>query len=188
MTTKNQNTKHLLSIVYTVLLLCASLSASAAVDLYLKIDGIDGESQSRGHFGEIEILSWSWGASNTGSISSGGAGAGKVSMQDFHFTKRFDKSSPQLFLKTCDGLPIPSLSFTIFRQSDAGETPYIQVQLEEVFVTSVALGGGSDQDQQIEQVSFNFSKIVLTYFPQNPDGSVGVPVTVGWDLAQNKKI
>jgi type VI secretion system secreted protein Hcp len=188
MTKNKKHTKYLFSMVYTAVLLCASLSASAAVDMFLKIEGIDGEASSIGHEGSIDILSWSWGASNPSSVSSGGAGSGKVSMQDFHFTKYIDKSSPNLFLKTCDGQPIPSLSFTIFHRSVDGETPYLTIQLEEVFVSSTTSGGSSSEDKPLEQVSFTYSKIVMTYYPQNSDGSVGKPITFGWDLATNKKV
>lgn len=70
-----------------------------AFDAFLKIEGIDGESVDKTHKGEIEIQSLGWGASDPGSVSSGGgAGSGKVSVQDFHFTMSMTKASPALML------------------------------------------------------------------------------------------
>ena len=68
-----------------------------AVDYILKIDGVDGESTDGKHAKEIDVESWSWGATQTGASASRGAGggAGKVSMQDFHVTKKADQVSTQ---------------------------------------------------------------------------------------------
>ena len=70
----------------------------AAVDYFLKLDGIEGESKADKHTNEIDVLSFSWGATQTGTFASGtgGGGAGKVSMQDFHFTMEHSKASPAL--------------------------------------------------------------------------------------------
>jgi type VI secretion system secreted protein Hcp len=66
-----------------------------AVDMFLKLDGIPGESRDSKHKGEIEIESFSWGASNSGSAAHGsGGGAGKVAMQDFSFVTRVSRRRP----------------------------------------------------------------------------------------------
>src|SRR5215475_15594824 len=76
----------------------------AAVDYFLKIDGIEGESQDAKHKGEIDVESWSMGATNSGTMQfGGGGGAGKVSMQDFHFTMKVNTASPKLFLACATG-------------------------------------------------------------------------------------
>ncbi len=68
-----------------------------AVDYFLKIDGIPGESKDHKHKDEIDILSWSWGESQTGTMrTGGGGGAGKVNMQDFHFVMKVNKATPKL--------------------------------------------------------------------------------------------
>ena len=70
-----------------------------AIDMFLKIDGIQGESTDTHHSDEIDILSYTWGESQPGTASSGtGAAAGRVTMQDFHFTMRVNRASPRLFL------------------------------------------------------------------------------------------
>src|SRR5512140_2425488 len=73
----------------------------ASVDYFLKIEGIEGESEDSEHKGWIDVLSWSWGETQTGTMAyGGGGGGGKVSMQDFHFVMRVCKASPKL-LEAC---------------------------------------------------------------------------------------
>ena len=70
----------------------------STTDFFLKIDGIEGESTDGKHKGEIDLLSWSWGETQSGAhAAGGGGGAGKVSMQDFHFTMTVNKATPKLF-------------------------------------------------------------------------------------------
>src|ERR1700753_4105926 len=76
----------------------------AAVDYFLKIDGIEGESKDSKHKGEIDLDSWSWGANQSGTYhGGGGGGAGKVAMQDFHFVMKINKASPKLMLACASG-------------------------------------------------------------------------------------
>src|SRR5262245_21929107 len=99
-----------------------------AVDMFLKLDKIDGESADKAHKGEIDVLAWSWGASNSGSAHmGGGAGAGKVNVQDISFTKYIDKSSPSLFLSCANGKHIPTATLVVRK---AGEKPLEYLKLE----------------------------------------------------------
>ena len=81
-----------------------------AVDMFLKLGDIKGESKDSVHKETIDVLAWSWGASNSGSAQiGGGAGVGKVNVQDLSFTKFVDKASPDIFLATCNAtVPPPS--------------------------------------------------------------------------------
>ena len=84
-----------------------------AADYFLKIDGIEGESQDKTHKGEIHLESWSWGESQTGTMShGGGGGAGKVNMQDFHFVMGVNKATPKLLLACASGDHIPKAVLT----------------------------------------------------------------------------
>src|SRR6185503_10736585 len=75
-----------------------------AMDIFMKIAGLKGESVDKTHAGEIDVLAWSWGMSNSGSAHvGGGAGAGKVNVQDLSFTKYIDSSSPSFYLTVCTG-------------------------------------------------------------------------------------
>src|SRR6476660_2723852 len=92
-----------------------------AVDMFIKIDTVDGESKDSKHKGEIDVLAWSWGMSNSGSAhTGGGAGAGKVNVQDLSFTKYIDKSSPDLMLACCNGKHFPDANLVVRK---AGEKP-----------------------------------------------------------------
>ena len=69
-----------------------------AYDAFLKLNGVTGESQKEGHTGQIELMSFSWGASNPTTVAVGtGLAAGKVSLSDFSVMKVTDKASPTLF-------------------------------------------------------------------------------------------
>ena len=75
-----------------------------AVDMFLKIDGLKGESADDAHAGEIDVLAFSWGMSQSGSMHiGGGGGSGKVNVQDMSITKYLDKASTVLMQKWCSG-------------------------------------------------------------------------------------
>src|SRR3954471_11793272 len=112
-----------------------------AVDMFLKIDGVDGESKDKKHAKEIDVLAWSWGLSNSGSAHvGGGAGAGKVNVQDVSFTKWVDKTSPSLMLACCNGKHFDKATLVVRK---AGESPleYLIITLEELIITSISTGG-----------------------------------------------
>ena len=160
---------------------------AAAVDYFLEIDGVEGESTDDRHRGEIDIESWSWGETNSGAgASGGGGGAGKVSMQDFHFTKNYDKASPKLFLAVATGEHYKTATLSA-RKSGGDHQEYLVIKLSDVIITSYQTGGNNGE-VPMEQVSMNFAKIEFEYRPQLPDGSLDAPVKAGWDLKANKKI
>jgi len=158
----------------------------AAVDYFLKLEGIEGESQDDKHKNEIHIESFSHGVTNagTGGINLG-SGAGRSNVQDFQFTKRTDKSSPNLFIACCSGKHIPTATITIRK---AGENPveYLVWKLTEVFVSSYQTGGHGGGDVAQESFSLNFSKIEYKYSPQNADGTLGGAITKTYDVKGNK--
>lgn len=158
-----------------------------AVDMFMKLDGIDGESQDKGgHAKEIDVIAWSWGMSNSGTAHLGsGAGAGKVNVQDISFTKYVDASSPTLITYACDGTHIKTADLTVRK---AGGTPleYIKIQFIEVIVTSVSTGGSGGEDRLTENVSLNFAKFKLSYQKQKDDGSKdGGAIDATWNIPGN---
>jgi type VI secretion system secreted protein Hcp len=156
------------------------------VTMFLKLTNISGESTDDRHKGEIDILSWSWGATQSATTGTGGgAGAGKVSMQDFHFTHRVDKASPMLFLACAKGKHIPEATFTV-RKAGGNQSDYLVITLKDVLVSSVS-PSGSGQDPT-EQVTLNFAQVEVAYTEQAADGSVKEPVRAGWDLKENREV
>jgi type VI secretion system secreted protein Hcp len=160
----------------------------AAVDLFLKIDGIQGESMDAEHANEIDLDAFSWGETNVVShTGGGGGGAGKVAMQDFRFTKRLDKASPVLFQACASGKHFAKAVLTA-RKAGEGQQDYLVITLSDVLVSSYQVGGAESGDAGVEETSLAFSRIVFEYRAQKPDGSPAPPVKAGWDLKANKAI
>ena len=161
----------------------------AAVDYFLKIDGIEGESQDSKHKGEIELFSWSFGATQGGtSAGGGGGGAGKVSMQDFHFVMRANKSTPKLFLACAGGDHIKNAVLTC-RKAGKDQQEYLKWTFSDFLVSSYQTGGSASSDVvPMDQISLNFSKIQTQYQEQKPDGTLSGAISAGWDVKANKKV
>jgi type VI secretion system secreted protein Hcp len=159
----------------------------AAADYFLKIDGIDGESGDAKHKNEIEIQSFSFGSQQAGGMAYGaGGGAGKVQMQDFHFTMKVNKASPKLFLAHADGEHIKKAVLTC-RKAGKEQQEYLKWTFSDVLVSSFQTGGSEDSDLvPVDQVSLNFSKVEVEYKEQKADGTLGGSIKTGWDLKQNK--
>jgi len=157
-----------------------------AVDYFLKIDGIPGESQDDKHANEVDLQSWSWGETNSGSHGAGGGGgAGKVNMSDFNFTMAVNKASPKLFLACATGQHIASALLTC-RKAGKTQQEYLKIKFTDLLVASYQTGGSSGSDVPSESIAFNFAKIEMTYAPQKKDGSLDSPVVHNYDVQKNK--
>jgi type VI secretion system secreted protein Hcp len=156
-----------------------------AVDMFIKITKIDGESQDSKHKNEIDVLAWSWGASQSGSAhAGGGAGAGKVNVNDLSFTKWVDKSSPVLWKHVCTGTHIPECVLVVRK---AGGTPleYIKITMIDCLISSLSFGGSGGEDRLTENVTLNFAKFQVDYVPQKKDGSGEPAITATWNIETN---
>ncbi len=159
-----------------------------AVDMFLNIDGVEGEPQDASHTGEIDVIAFSWGLTQSGSAQiAGGGGAGKVNVQDMSITKYLDTASTVLMQKCCSGKHFPSAILTCRK---AGDTPveFFKVTMEEVLVTSVSEGGGGGEDRQTENISLNFAKVKVEYTPQEADGAAGAASELGWNILTNEEM
>jgi type VI secretion system secreted protein Hcp len=161
----------------------------AQVDYFLKIEGVDSESTDDKHKGEIELESFSWGETQSGTAGrGGGAGAGKVQPQDFNFVKRTDKGSPVLFVGCATGQHFKSAILTA-RKAGGGQQDYLKVTMSDVLISSYQVGGASHSELvPTEQVSLNFAKLEMSYKEQKADGSLGGEVKQTYDFAANKKV
>ena len=158
-----------------------------AVDMFIKIGDIKGESKDKKHGKEIDVLAWSWGVSNSGNAQvGGGAGAGKVNVQDLSFTKYVDSATCPLLLAASNGKHYKEALLTVHK---AGENPveYIKIKIEEVLITSLSTGGSGGEDRLTENVTLNFAKVHVDYTPQKDDGSADTAIPYGWDIAANIK-
>ena len=151
--------------------LALPLNAIAAFDAFLKLDGVEGESTDAGHKGEINIDSWSFGATHGTSAggSASGQAAGRSCFSDLNVTKRFDKASPVLFLKLATGAHIPKGVITV-RKAGGTQQEYLVLTMSDVIISSIQHGSGGDSPT--ESVSFNYSALNIEYHPQGSDGQL----------------
>ncbi len=160
-----------------------------AIDMFMMVDGIEGESQDAAHANEIDVLAWSWGASQSGNthMSAGAGGGGKVSVQDLSFTKYIDSATHALLQKCFNGGPIAEAELVV-RKAGGTAMEYLKITMRDVIVGSVSMGGSGGEDRLTENVTLNFSQVTLAYFPQKDDGTADAEKLAGWDIAANETL
>jgi type VI secretion system secreted protein Hcp len=157
-------------------------------DIFMKINGIQGESRDKGHKDEIDVLTWTWGLSNQVMAPSagGGAGAGKVKFQDISFTHLVDKASPNLMLSCASGKHIQEARLTVRRSDPTTPQEFLLIKLQDVMVTGVQSSATRGPEGLMEQVTLNFAKVDFEYKAQRPDGALEAGAHFNWDLRLNK--
>ena len=156
-----------------------------AVDYFLKIDTIEGESEDSKHKGEIHLDAWSWGETQTGSSAQDtGLGSGKVNMQDFHFTMKCCKASPKLFIGCANGEHIKKAVLTC-RKAGKTQQEFLFYTFTDLLISSFQTGGNANDVIPTDQISFNFTKVVMEYKPQKADGTLDAGIKKGWNLKTN---
>lgn len=141
----------------------------AIADMFLKVQGVTGEAADADHKGEIEVVSWSWGMQASTSAATGQA-TGKSTISELHVVKRVDQSSPTLMTFLRNNKLVTEAQLTVRK---AGKTPleYFKIELEKVRVTSVKTE--SEGTELVERVSLGFSKVRVSYVPQDSTGARG---------------
>ena len=159
----------------------------AVVDYFLKIDGIPGESGDSKHKDEIQVLSFSFGESQAGTMAfGGGGGAGKVQMQDFHFMMNVNKASAKLFLACATGEHIKNATLTA-RKAGKDQQDYLKVTFTDLLVSSYQTNGDAHANSlPVDSISLNFAEIEVEYKIQNIDGSLGAATKVKYNLKEMK--
>ena len=159
-----------------------------AVDITLKIEGLDGESQVLDHEGEIDVLDWSWGMANSADMHSGaGGGSGRVDVQDLAITKYVDKASVNLVRKCCDGRHFEEATLSV-RKSGENPVEYLKLVMKPVIVTSVSSGGGGGDDRLMENVTLTFGKFEFIYTPQKEDGTPEAELGIQFNIETNAEV
>jgi type VI secretion system secreted protein Hcp len=151
---------------------------------YIKFDGVDGESTSKDHKGEVEVLSWAWGLSAGASGAGGGAGARRPKAQDFTFTHFYDKASPVLAKAVATGKAIKHVLLSS-RKATGGQKDFLKVTMKDVFVTSVQQV--ADESAGIaESVTLSSRSVSFEYRPSTATGALGDPVVFDWNGGASK--
>jgi type VI secretion system secreted protein Hcp len=181
----------------------------ATRDVFLKIDGITGESQDQNHKGEIEVKYFHFGGLNNGHahLHGGGGGTGKAHLKDFFFEITTNKASPKLFLAFANGDHIPAAILTV-RKAGKLQQEYLKWTLSGVMVTSFHHSNGfgaanfddpskimgrsdlaaDDEILPVDRITLSFAKIEVEYKEQKQDGTLAAAHKTGWDLKRNVKV
>jgi type VI secretion system secreted protein Hcp len=158
-----------------------------ASDFLLEIEGIKGESSDKKHPGTIEIDSFSWGASNPGSMASGGGGGGgKASFSDLSFMGKDCKASPLLMQACATGQHIKSAKLFV-RKQGTEQLDYYVITLSDLLVSSYQSSGSVGGEGTTCSFSLNYAKVEFSYSPQKADGSLDTAVKASWNLKENVK-
>ena len=169
----------LLSIsLFTILVGFSFQDAFAAVDMFLKIEGVEGESKDKAHGKEIDVLFLNW-SSAMQSSRAGAAGTVKASGEDVSVTKYIDKATPKLFESLATGKHIAEAKIVV-RSTGGNPVEYLKYTLLDVMISSYSTGA-SGEDRPTESISFNYGKIEVEYTELNPDGTPGKVTVRGWD-------
>ena len=159
-----------------------------AVNIHIKIDGIEGMSEVTGFEKQIQVESWAWGMSMpTNFGASTGGSAGKVNLQDISFTHMMDKASPKLMEACCTGKHIKDAVMVFCKAGGDAAMPFLKLTMTDLLVSSVQVGGGSN-DTPMESVTLAFREYKIEYQEQDNKGAKkGGPVIAGFDVQKNKK-
>ncbi|BCQ39919.1 hypothetical protein ERHA54_25220 [Erwinia rhapontici] len=156
-----------------------------AQDMFIKINGIEGESLDHSHKGEIEVLRWNWSVAQPANMHSGsGGGSGKSTVHDLYFKHYIDKSSTTLIQYCLAGKHIPEAILTV-RKAGGSPLDFLTITLQELIITSVEPMGMNHMPMPIERVGLSFSRVKLEYVPQSAEGNKLGVVAMGYDIKAN---
>lgn len=156
--------------------------------IFIKIDGHDGESEDEDHKGWIDVLSWSWGISQSANTHMGGGGSQALSShQDLSFVKWCDKSTPGIMHSCSSGKHISKAEMICTKSSgDNKALTYLTIKMHDVIVSSISTGGSGAEDALTENVSLNFAKVEFEYIVQTKEGAAGAKPKMTWDIKAGK--
>jgi len=168
-----------------------SQDAFAVTGIFLNIEDIEGESKDKEHVNEIDVSAWSWGMSSAQSTAvtvgadkfvGGAGGGGTPTVQDLSITKFVDSATPKLMESILTGELIANAKLTL-RSAGGSPLEFLTIEMIDVTVTSLFVGGTDAGDKPTETITLNFKKVTVTYTPQLADGSAGTPIIIGFDIA-----
>jgi type VI secretion system secreted protein Hcp len=156
---------------------------------FLKLEGIEGESQDADHSGEIDFFSFTEGISNAGKYDAGtGGNTGKAIYSDLHLTKYVERSSPTLRQYCGLGTAIDTVTISCNKQAGEKKVEYFKITMHHVVVTSISAGSGGSTDPINESLSLNFAGIEYDYTQQSNTGEAVGTTHFGRDIQKNQNI
>lgn len=159
-----------------------------SVDMFMKIDGANGESKDANHKNWTDIVSFSWGATQPGNMASGGGmGAGKASFNDLHVVARIDKAAPAVMKHCASGKHLSKIELSVCK-AGGQQIEYTKITLEDVLVSSVQLTGELNQESVTVNFAFQAAKVKQQYWEQTEQGGKGAESVVAWDIKKNQEV
>jgi type VI secretion system secreted protein Hcp len=153
-----------------------------AVNAYLYVDGVEGPSTSR--TGCIDVLSFSWGVSQTAVYGAGASGkeakAGRADFANLSIMKVLDKTTPLLCDHSASGNILPKVYILYDKPVGDKQQAYFRIWVKDALITSVQLSGSNENP--MESVSFAYQGVEIAYAPEKDDGSLDAAVRKGYDL------
>jgi type VI secretion system secreted protein Hcp len=157
-----------------------------AIDMFMDLDGVMGESLDATYKDKIDVLAWNWGMTQSGTAHTGpGEGGGKVSVKDLTFTHYTDKASGTLMKYCCNGKHITKGKLIVRKAGGEKPLEYYTVELDNIIVSEITSGGTGSQDRLVENVRLNFQKFEMKYKVQAEDGTGTDGPGCTWDIAKN---
>lgn len=159
-----------------------------ALDMFMRIDGVNGESKDANHKEWTDIKSFTWGAEQPGSMNTGGGGgAGKVNFDDLTVIAAIDKAAPTVLKNCATGQHFNKVEISICKAGGA-QIEYSRTTLEDVLITSVKFVGAKENEALLMEYSFQAAKVKNQYWEQTDKGTKGAEVQMGFDVKQNKTV
>jgi type VI secretion system secreted protein Hcp len=156
-------------------------------DLYLKIDGIDGEATDSNHQGWINVDSFTWGATQQGNMAvGGGGGAGKVQFRDLTVQANIDKAMPAIMRYVANGKHISKVQLSLCKAGGT-QIEYCRITLEDVLITNALFNGTTHTDLVGMSYQFQAAKVQTQYWVQSSTGSKGAESQSSWNIKENRE-
>ena len=162
----------------------------AETDMFLKLEGIEGESQDSKFKDWIEVLSFNWGVHQASTAHrQQGLGHSKASFQEFHISKHYDKASPKLFKACAMGQHIKSGKVVIRKAGGDNPLDYLTYEFNDIMVGNVAVSGhGGGGSQVSETIALSFAKFKQVYKVQSKTGTGESNVDWGFSINEHKEV
>lgn len=144
-------------------------------NIFIKVDGIAGESKDSAHQGWMDVNAYSWGASR-------GVGPGDVAMVNYRNLVvhcSVDKGTPAMLLRASNGNKIKTVELSACKAGGT-QIEYYRVTLENVLIIEVLLrDNGATTDVEYE---FQADKVKFQYWEQSGLGGKSAESRMGWDI------
>ena len=156
-------------------------------EMFLKLDGVDGESLDHAHTNEIEILSWSWNTENPvrWDLNQGGQST-KVKIHHIDIKKACDKASVTLYQNLVTGKHIKSAKITCRKNDGENKFEYLIVDLTDLMIAKVEWTGTGENQSLDETVHISFAEFKLTYLVQADSGNPNGVKNFGFNIQRQQ--